>query len=155
MFVELHWTWSIQYMLSSWSRHLRSDVSLLILLKHSDCYPPLVLTKLGERHDWKKYCSGQRWSFCQFLFLIKCRHTGKGRKIEEINYFSADNINEIRFEFLSHGLLTTFPFLIRLLAWLMRKYSRLHISARHLTGFLNSVTAKSGRFVWSYMYSAA
>lgn len=40
--------------------------------------------------------------------------------------------------------LTAFPFLIRLLAWLMRKYSGLRISARHLTGFLNGVIAKSG-----------
>lgn len=42
-------------------------------------------------------------------------------------------------------------FLIRLLAWLMRKYSGLRNSARHLTGFLNSVVAKSGGFVPSYI----
>lgn len=71
---------------------------------------------------------GQDSLFCQFLFLVKCRHIGRGRKIKEINDFTADNINKIRFEFLSHDLLTTFPFLIRLLAWLMRKYGGQHIS---------------------------
>jgi len=35
--------------------------------------------------------------------LIKCRHTGRGRKIWEINDFTADN--EIRFDFLNHSLL--------------------------------------------------
>lgn len=60
MLVELHRTWPIQYVLSSQSRHLGSDVSLLRPLKHTDCYPPLVLKKMDERHDWKKYCLGPR-----------------------------------------------------------------------------------------------
>lgn len=78
---------------------------------------------IGRNIAW-----GRESLFCQFLFIIKCRHTRRGRKIKEINDFTADNINEIRFEFLSHGLITTFPFLIRLLAWLMRKYSGQYIS---------------------------
>lgn len=103
-----------QRSLSFLDRALGTCMGLLGLVKHTDC------CSASHKDGWQTWLE-ERWLRAEIIFFVNylpwlsAGMSGRGRKIEGLNGFTANDIHETRFEFLNHSPLTTFPSLIRLL----------------------------------------